>query len=128
MMQGESNPFAFKDSVSRYQTVLIECAEAEDANRPPSTLTTRLQLLIRGRVLLIGHCRTLIGVFPLLIGLRQVLISHPPLLISRCPVLIGRRRCVLHVQQPLSLVQSCSSQFQRRVLPRDMRMSWPRSS
>jgi metallo-beta-lactamase class B len=31
MMSGEDNPFVVKDGVQRYQTVLIECAEAEKA-------------------------------------------------------------------------------------------------
>ena len=31
MMPGEDNPFVIKDGVQRYQTVLIECAEAEKA-------------------------------------------------------------------------------------------------
>jgi len=31
MMAGEDNPFVIKDGVSRYQNVLIECAEAEKA-------------------------------------------------------------------------------------------------
>ena len=31
MMPGETNPFVIKDGVQRYQTVLLECAEAEKA-------------------------------------------------------------------------------------------------
>jgi hypothetical protein len=31
MMPGEENPFVIKDGVQRYQTVLLECAEAEKA-------------------------------------------------------------------------------------------------
>ena len=31
MMPGEANPFVIKDGVQRYQTVLLECAEAEKA-------------------------------------------------------------------------------------------------
>jgi metallo-beta-lactamase class B len=31
MMPGEDNPFVIKDGVQRYQTVLVECAEAEKA-------------------------------------------------------------------------------------------------
>ena len=31
MMPGEDNPFVIKDGVKRYQTVLVECAEAEKA-------------------------------------------------------------------------------------------------
>ncbi len=31
MMPGEDNPFVMKDGVQRYQTVLVECAEAEKA-------------------------------------------------------------------------------------------------
>jgi metallo-beta-lactamase class B len=30
-MAGEDNPFVVKDGVQRYQTVLVECAEAEKA-------------------------------------------------------------------------------------------------
>ena len=31
MLPGEDNPFVIKDGVQRYQTVLVECAEAEKA-------------------------------------------------------------------------------------------------
>jgi metallo-beta-lactamase class B len=31
MMPDEDNPFVIKDGVQRYQTILIECAEAEKA-------------------------------------------------------------------------------------------------
>ena len=35
MMPGEDDPFVIKDGVPRYQTVLVECAEAEKARLIP---------------------------------------------------------------------------------------------
>ena len=52
MMPGEDNPFVIKDGVQRYQTVLVECAEAEKVKHltaivDPLLTTTKSLSIVR---------------------------------------------------------------------------------